>query len=56
MAKTIIAPLLGFIFVGLSLILHIDLSEDLKQQITQFVTDGVALGVILYGIIKNHKK
>ena len=56
MSKTIIGPLLGFIFVTINMFFHIDLSEDLKQQLTQWITDGVALSLIVYGIFKNHKK
>lgn len=56
MSKTIVAPLLGFIFVTLSLVFKIDIDEATKAQITLWVSDGVALGFILYGIVKSHKK
>ena len=56
MSKTIIVPLLGFVFLALSLVFKIDLSEDLKKQITDFVEYGVALGAVLYGIFKSHHK
>lgn len=54
--KTIIAPLLGFIFVGLKLFFHIELPEELQNSITSWVVNGVALAAILVGIIKNHFK
>jgi hypothetical protein len=56
MSKTIVAPLLGFIFLTLQLIFKIDIDEVTKAAITSWVADGVALGIILYGIFKNHKK
>jgi hypothetical protein len=56
MNKTIVAPLLGFIFVTLQLIFKVDIDEATKAQITLLVADGVALGAVLYGIYKSHKK
>ena len=56
MSRTIVAPLLGFIFLTLSIVFKIDIDETTKAQITAWVGDGIALGLILYGIFKNHKK
>jgi hypothetical protein len=56
MNRTIIAPLLGFIFVGLQLFFHIDIDEATKASISAWIGDGVALALILYGIWKNHQK
>jgi hypothetical protein len=56
MSKTIIAPLLGFIFLTLSLVFHVDIDEQTKADLSTWVGDGVALALILYGIFKDHKK
>lgn len=56
MAKTLIVPLLAFIYLTLDLVFGINLSDELKLKINDWVANGVALAVILYGIIKSHKK
>ena len=56
MSKTIIAPLLGFIFLTLQIVFHVEIDDQTKADLTIWVADGVALGLLLYGIYKNHKK
>jgi hypothetical protein len=56
MSKTIVAPLLGFIFLTLQLIFKVDIDEATKANISAWVGDGIALGLVLYGIYKNHNK
>jgi hypothetical protein len=56
MSKTIVAPLLGFIFLTLQLIFKVDIDETTKANISAWVGDGIALGLVLYGIYKNHNK
>ena len=56
MSRTIVAPLLGFIFLTLQIVFKIDIDEATKQQITLWVADGFALGAVIYGICKSHKK
>jgi hypothetical protein len=56
MSKTIVAPLIAYIFLTLQVVFHVEVDEATKQQITLWVADGVALGLIFYGIYKNHKK
>jgi hypothetical protein len=56
MGKTVIAPLIAFVFLTLKLIFNIEVSEEIQAQIIDWVSSGVALGFILYGIFKSHKK
>ena len=56
MKVSLIAPLLGFIFVGLKLIFHIDVPEDIQHRFVSFSEEAVALAAIGYGIFKNHFK
>jgi ABC-type Fe3+-siderophore transport system permease subunit len=54
--KTIVAPLLGFIFLTLQFVFKVELDEQTKAGISEWVGDGIALALVLYGIFKDHKK
>ena len=56
MSKTIVAPLLGFIFLTLQLVFKIDIDEATKANLSAWVGDGIALVLVIYGIFKDHKK
>lgn len=55
MNKTVIAPIIGFLALTLEWLFNINIGEELQGQIADFIINGVALGAVLYGIIKNHK-
>lgn len=54
--KTIIAPIIGVIVLAVQLIFDIQIPEDLVEKIVVYVANGVALGSVVYGILKNHEK
>lgn len=56
MARTIIAPIVGFLVILVELIFGIEIGEDLVSRIIEVLVEAAALGTILYGIFKNHKK
>jgi hypothetical protein len=56
MSKTIIAPIVGFIFIAIKMIWGIDFDEDFQQKVIDCITVGAGLAAIGYGIVKNHIK
>lgn len=56
MSKTMIAPLVALLALALKLAFGIDLSEEIQAQIIDVAGSVAALGLVLYGIVKNHKK
>ena len=56
MSRTIVAPLLGFIFLTMQVVFKINVDEATKENLTAWVGDGIALAVVFYGIWKNHRK
>ena len=56
MYKTIVAPVIATIAIAAQLIFKIDISEEVQNQVVEALVNIIAVGAILYGIIKNHKK
>lgn len=54
--KTIIAPIVGLIVLGLSVLFGVEISTELQNEVVVYVASGISLFVTLYGIFKNHKK
>jgi hypothetical protein len=52
--KTIIAPILAFIFIVLKAVFNIDFGTELEGQITDWAVTGAAIVLAAWGIIKNH--
>lgn len=55
-SKTIIAPIVGLIALGMTIVFGIEIGTDIQDQIITYVSTGITLAVTLYGIVKNHKK
>lgn len=55
-SKTIIAPIIGLIVLGMSVLFGIEVDQDLQEQVITYIASGISLVVTLYGIFKNHKK
>ena len=56
MYKTIIAPIVATIAIVAQLIFGVDIGEEVQSQIVEALVNVIAVGVILYGIVKNHKR
>lgn len=56
MYKTIIAPIIATIAIVVQLLFGIDISEEVQSQVVEALVNVIAVGAILYGIIKNHKR
>jgi hypothetical protein len=56
MNKTIIAPIIAFIFIAVKMVFGIDFDEEFQKKVIDFVTVGAGLVGVGYGIYKNHKK
>lgn len=54
--KTIVAPIVGIVFLALKGLLGIEVSDDLQAQVTDWVVTGVLVGISVYGVFKDHKK
>ena len=54
--KTVIAPIIGVIVLAVQLLFGIEIPEQLVEQIIVYVANGVAIGSVVYGILKNHDK
>lgn len=53
--KTIIAPIVAAVFMGIELIIKHPISESVKVEWTDILTAVVGTGVTVWGIVKNHK-
>ncbi len=56
MYKTVVAPIIATIAIAAQLIFKIDISEEVQNQVVEALVNIIAVGAILYGIIKNHKR
>ena len=56
MQKTVIAPIIGLIVVGVESIFHVQISDAIKNEVVDVVVNVAAVGAAFYGIFKNHKK
>ena len=56
MYKTIVAPIVATIAIVAQLIFGVDIGEEVQSQIVEALVNVIAVGAILYGIIKNHKR
>ena len=56
MARSIIAPIVATIFIFIKLVFGIDVPEDVIAQTIDATASGVAVGLVLIGIFKNHQK
>jgi len=52
--KTLIAPIVAVIAIVLQLVLKIDLPQQLQSDLVASLANLIAVGAVLYGIIKNH--
>lgn len=53
--KTIIAPIVAAVFMGIELVIKHPISESVKVEWTDILTAVVGTGVTVWGIVKNHK-
>ena len=56
MYKTIVAPIVATIAIVAQLIFGVDIGEEVQSQVVEALVNVIAVGAILYGIIKNHKR
>lgn len=56
MYKTVVAPIVATIAIVAQLIFGVDIGEEVQSQIVEALVNVIAVGAILYGIIKNHKR
>lgn len=56
MGKTIIAPIIGFIIVVLNMVFGIEIPDAVANDLVDAVVNILSVGLIFYGIIKNHNK
>lgn len=56
MSKTVIIPIVGFLAIVLNLVFHINIDESTQADIVNVGSQVVALGLVLDGIFRNHKK
>lgn len=54
--KTIVGPLLAVIFLIVSAITGVTVSEDVQVQVVTAIGDFISICLVIYGIFKNHKK
>lgn len=54
--KTVIAPIVGVIVLSLQLIFGVEIPEDVVDKIVVVAANAVAVGSVVYGILKNHDK
>jgi hypothetical protein len=56
MYKTMIAPIIAALALVVQLIFGVTVGEELQNQVVDVIANGIFVGVVIYGIIKNHKK
>ena len=56
MSRTIVAPIVGVIVLLLKATLGIEIPEELQFQIIDACVTVSAIGAVVYGIVKDHKK
>ncbi len=54
--KTMVLPFIALIALIVQLITGVKISEDVQGQIATAIGDVIAVSLIVYGIIINHKK
>lgn len=52
--KTIIAPFIGVIVITVKMLFGIDIPESVQNEVVDVLTSGIAIALVVYGIIKNH--
>ena len=55
MAKTVIAPIIAFLAIAVQFIFGIEIPNELQEQIVYVIGNAIALGTIVYGIVKDHR-
>lgn len=53
--KTIILPILSTLAIIVQLVFGITIPEDIVNQASVTIGNAVAIGLVIYGIVKNHK-
>lgn len=53
--KTIIAPVIAVLALVLELVFKVKLPEELQNGVIDGISNLVAIAVVIYGILKNHK-
>lgn len=56
MHRTIIAPVVAFVFLLIKMVFGIDVPEHIIAEVIDVIASGTALGLVLLGIMQNHKK
>lgn len=56
MYKTMIAPIIAALCIAIQLFFGIDISEEVQSKLVDVIANAIFVGVLIYGIIKNHKK
>lgn len=56
MGKTVIAPIVATIAILAQLVFGIEIPADVVDQLVVVAGNAVAIGFVIYGIVKNHKK
>ncbi len=52
--RTIIAPFIGVIVITAKMLFGIDIPESVQNEIVDVLASGIAIALVVYGIIKNH--
>lgn len=52
--KSMIAPFIAVIAIALQLVFGIEINEDLQLEIATSIANLIAVGIVVYGIFKNH--
>lgn len=56
MNKSVIAPVVGVVCLGISAIFHKDIPSDVQDSIVGVIVLGASVATALWGIFKNHNK
>lgn len=52
--KQLIAPFVAVIFILMQTIFGISISEEIQSQVVDVLVNFVAVGFVIYGIVKNN--
>jgi len=52
--KQLIAPFVAVIFIILQNVLGVDFGDDVQNSVAEALANLVAVGAVIYGIIKNN--
>ena len=52
--KQLIAPFIAVIFILLQTVLGVEVGEEVQNQVIDVIANLIAVGAVVYGIIKNN--